>query len=102
METFDYKFDYISEYGVISEGYSDPPIWATYGSDDPPEYIVERGYIVKHNGSMFKIWHWIFIRKKLWKVEKYDPRSPYQNKWSFKGDYESLILALDRVKELAE
>lgn len=97
-----FKFDYMSEYKVISEGYCDPPVWATYGSDDDPEYIVERGYEIKHNDHKFKVCDWTFITKKLWKVESYDPTCPYDNKWHFKGDYETLALALARVKELAE
>lgn len=97
-----FKFDYMSEYKVISEGYCDPWVSPFGSDDDEPEYFVERGYIVKHHGHLFKVWDWTFIRKNLWKVESYDPTCPYENKWHFKGDYETLALALDRVKELAE
>ena len=96
------KFDYISNYKILSEGYCDPWVSPFASEDDDPEYFVERGYIVKHNGHRFKIWDWTFIRTKMWKVEEYDPTFPYKNKWRFKGDYKSLTLALDRVKELAE
>lgn len=95
-------FDYMSEYKVLSEGYCDPPVWATYGSDDDPEFVVEKGYEIKHKGHLFKVWDWTFIRQKLWKVEEYDPTFECKDKWRFKGDYETLALALDRVKELAE
>ena len=96
METF----DYMSEYKVLSEGYWDTSVY-TYGSDEP-EYMVERGYVIRHNGSLFKVWDWTFIRQKLWKVEKYDPKCPYQDKWHFKGDFKTIDLALAKVKELAE
>ena len=96
-------FDYISEYKVISEGYCDPFVWTPYGSeDDEPEYIVERGYEIKHKGHKFKVWDWTFIQTKMWKVEQYDPSCECENKWHFKGDFKTLELALDRVKELAE
>ena len=96
------KFDYMSEYKVLSEGYCDP--WVSpYGSDDDePEYFVERGYEIKHKGHLFKVWDWTFIRQKLWKVEEYDSTCEYQNKWHFKGDFETVDLALAKVKELAE
>ena len=102
MDKIALKFDYISNYKVLSEGYCDPPVWATYGSDDEPEYFSERGYEIKHRGHVFKVWDWIFIREKLWKVEEYDSTSPCQNKWHFKGDFKTLELALAKVKELAE
>ena len=97
-----FKFDYMSGYKVLSEDYCDPPVWATYGSDDEPEFIVERGYEIKHNNHIFKVWEWTFINMKVWRVEQYDPTCPYKNKWSYKGDFESLTLASARVKELAE
>lgn len=99
MET---KFDYISEYKVLSEGYCDPPIWATYGANDDPDYLVRRGYEIKDNGTLFRVWSWVFITKKLWKIEQYDPNCEYNNKWTYKGDCETLALALDKVKKLAE
>lgn len=96
------KFDYMSGYKVISEGYVDPWVSPYADDDDDPEYFVERGYEIKHNGHRFKVWDWTFIREKLWKVEEYDSTCPCQNKWHFKGDFKTLELALDRVKELAE
>lgn len=96
-------FDYISEYKVLCEGYVDP--WVSpYADDDDddPEYFVERGYEIRHNGHRFKVWDWTFIREKLWKVEEYDPTFECKNKWRFKGDFETLDLALAKVKELAE
>ena len=98
METF----DFMSKYKVLSEGFCDPPVWATYGSDDEAEYIVERGYEIKHNGHRFRVWDWTFITRKLWKVEEYDPTFECRSKWCYKGDYETITLALTRVKELAE
>ena len=94
--------DYVSEYKVISEGYLDPWVSPFASEDDDPEYFVERGYEIKHNGHWFKVWDWTFIQEKLWKVEEYDPTFECKNKWRFKGDFETLDLALAKVKELAE
>ena len=94
--------DYISEYKVLCEGYCDSWVSPFGSDDDEPEYFVERGYEIKHKGRKFKVWDWTFIRKKLWKVEEYDPTFECRSKWRFKGDYETLTLALARVKELAE
>ena len=69
METF----DFMSQYKVLSEGYCDPPVWATYGSDDEPEYVVERGYEIRHNGSLFKVWDWTFIQQKCGKLKNTIP-----------------------------
>ena len=102
MSIMKIKFDYISEYKVLSEGYCDPWVSPFASEDDDPEYFVERGYIVKHKNHKFKVWDWTFITKKMWKVEEYDPTFECKNKWRFKGDFETLDLALDRVKELAE
>ena len=102
MAEIRFKFDYMSEYKVISEGYCDPWVSPFGSDDDEPEYFVERGYEIKDNRHLFKVWDWTFIRKKLWKVEEYDPTFQYANKWRFKGDFETLALALARVKELAE
>ena len=95
-------FDYISDYKVLSEGYCEPWVLPFGSDDDEPEYFVERGYEIKHNEHLFKVWDWIFIREKLWKVEEYDSTCPCQNKWHFKGDFKTLELALAKVKELAE
>lgn len=95
------EFDYISEYKVLYEGYCDPWVSPYASEDDEPEYFVERGYEVKHNGHVFKVHDWIFINMKLWQVEEYDPDPQYNTKWNYKGDFESLDLALARVKELA-
>ena len=94
--------DYVSEYKIVSEGYLDPWVSPFASEDDDPEYFVERGYIVKHRGHVFKVWDWTFIREKLWKVEEYDPTLECKNKWRCKGDFETLDLALAKVKELAE
>ena len=45
-----FKFDYISDYKVLSEGYCDPWVLPFGSDDDEPEYFVERGYEIKHNG----------------------------------------------------
>ena len=95
------KFDYISNYKILWEGYLDPWVWSG-SEDDDPEYAVERGYEIKHRGHVFKVHDWTFIRTRLWKVEEYDPDCKCENKWHFKGDYKTLALALARVKELAE
>ena len=96
------KFDYMSEYKVLDEGYCDPWVSPFGSEDDEPEYFVEKGYIIKHKNHLFKVWDWTFITKRVWKVEEYDPDCVYKNKWHFKGDFDSLTLALARVKELAE
>ena len=54
MSIMKIKFDYMSEYKILSEGYCDPWVSPFADDDDDPEYFVERGYEIKHNGHRFK------------------------------------------------
>lgn len=102
MEKFD--FDYMSEHKLLEEGYCDP-LELPFGSEDTDIedcYYSVAGYEIQHNGKKFRVSDWVFIVKKQWRVEIFSEREIDKKwTWAYKGDFDSLALALARVKELA-